>query len=472
MTTFEILSETTDLHNGDPDTPEHPSPDAPASPQSNRPAPTPWQALRPLPADNPATSPAPAITPAAATIPPAAPPAAPPIPPAPLLTTTFGPSGTADPPPAAVPSSAGQVVPHAEPAPPPSTTAAPAPAPSPMPDLSQVDLARVADIVAPLASAAAMALPMISQALAGLAGGQNSADASGISPQAARALQTLAAIESLYGTTNAPAALTSTPSHTTAGTGSSKVLDAATRNAFYQRNAATAFSGLDTQLSNYLTELGRKNSAAAATLEQINADTMRQVKALRQNGLTKEGRRQLDLVLVRALRNAHAVVGDSQTTAREIAREVTKLADRYLNTMMQGPRPAEATSTRGQTAVDAALKQVGKGYWFAHSGPDYFDCSGLTKYAARKAGKNLPHNAEAQYQMTRRRRINPKDLRPGDLIFPTSAIKRNGQQGHVMMYIGNGKVVHSSGPREGGPHPNSKIEVKDLPKSYKATRWT
>jgi peptidoglycan DL-endopeptidase CwlO len=94
------------------------------------------------------------------------------------------------------------------------------------------------------------------------------------------------------------------------------------------------------------------------------------------------------------------------------------------------------------TAVAFAKAQVGKGYRYATSGPDYFDCSGLTAAAWEHAGVGLAHYSGAQYQQTTR--IGAGDLQPGDLVF----YGPGGSQ-HVEIYIGGGMVVSASNPSSG-----------------------
>jgi cell wall-associated NlpC family hydrolase len=50
--------------------------------------------------------------------------------------------------------------------------------------------------------------------------------------------------------------------------------------------------------------------------------------------------------------------------------------------------------------VLAALMQVGDAYVFGMSGPDQFDCSGLTRFAWRTAGVDLVHYAVTQRQQS------------------------------------------------------------------------
>ena len=101
-----------------------------------------------------------------------------------------------------------------------------------------------------------------------------------------------------------------------------------------------------------------------------------------------------------------------------------------------------APNAGAQAAVDFAKAQVGKGWQFATSGPDTFDCSGLTGAAWKRGGVSLTYYSGAQYQQTIR--IGAGDLQPGDLIFYGP-----GGSNHVEIYIGGGMVVSASNPATG-----------------------
>jgi cell wall-associated NlpC family hydrolase len=119
------------------------------------------------------------------------------------------------------------------------------------------------------------------------------------------------------------------------------------------------------------------------------------------------------------------------------------------------PAPAAATaapSSAARTAVDTALAQVGKPYQYGGAGPDSFDCSGLTQFAYRAAGIELPHSSRSQATMG----VpidNIWDLQPGDLLFFYSPVS------HVGIYIGDGQMVHAS--TEG--QPVSVVDARDVP---------
>jgi cell wall-associated NlpC family hydrolase len=94
-----------------------------------------------------------------------------------------------------------------------------------------------------------------------------------------------------------------------------------------------------------------------------------------------------------------------------------------------------APSAAAAVAVQYALAQRGKPYVYAASGPNAFDCSGLTAAAWQAAGLRIPHVAASQYNVGTH--VSRDQLQPGDLVFFYHPI------GHVGMYIGNGLIVHA-----------------------------
>jgi cell wall-associated NlpC family hydrolase len=111
-----------------------------------------------------------------------------------------------------------------------------------------------------------------------------------------------------------------------------------------------------------------------------------------------------------------------------------------VQNVVSGPEvsasPAPAPTAAAGVAVQIALAQVGDMYEVGASGPDTFDCSGLTMYAYAAAGITLPHSALAQSRMGVA--VSRADLQPGDLVFFYSPVS------HVGIYIGNGQMVHAS----------------------------
>lgn len=105
----------------------------------------------------------------------------------------------------------------------------------------------------------------------------------------------------------------------------------------------------------------------------------------------------------------------------------------------------------GQTAVNAAKKQIGQPYVVggesrAEGG---FDCSGLTYYAWKQAGVTLPRSSAAQWKGVRRV-VHQESLRPGDLVFYSSSSNATVKSTvtHVALYEGNGMIIQAHRPGE------------------------
>lgn len=112
-----------------------------------------------------------------------------------------------------------------------------------------------------------------------------------------------------------------------------------------------------------------------------------------------------------------------------------------------------ASTAGALAAVAYAQAQVGKSYTFAGTGPQAFDCSGLTMMAYRQAGISLPHNAAAQYGYGTH--VTFAELQPGDLIFLYSPIN------HVELYVGNGLAASAADEAQGVVYAKVTADLKD-----------
>jgi cell wall-associated NlpC family hydrolase len=89
-------------------------------------------------------------------------------------------------------------------------------------------------------------------------------------------------------------------------------------------------------------------------------------------------------------------------------------------------------------AVAFAKSQLGKPYVFGGSGPNSFDCSGLTQAAWRAAGVTIPRTSQAQAAGLVR--VPASQVQIGDLVIYKP------DNGHVAIYIGNGKIIEAPRP--------------------------
>ncbi len=108
------------------------------------------------------------------------------------------------------------------------------------------------------------------------------------------------------------------------------------------------------------------------------------------------------------------------------------------------PSGPPAPAAGAGAAIAFARAQIGDPYVWGATGPNAWDCSGLTMGAWRAGGISLPHYAAAQYEQSTT--ISPGSLRPGDLVFWGSSSSPSSIY-HVALYVGNGMIVQA--PRTG-----------------------
>ena len=107
-----------------------------------------------------------------------------------------------------------------------------------------------------------------------------------------------------------------------------------------------------------------------------------------------------------------------------------------------------------------AMDQVGTRYSYAQESPSRgFDCSGLTYWTFNKhADSTIARSSSDQWRMRKRpgyKRVwHRRNLKIGDLVFFDTG---SGAVGHVGIYIGRKRFVHSSSSR-GGVRTDSMIE--------------
>jgi phenylalanyl-tRNA synthetase beta subunit len=96
-----------------------------------------------------------------------------------------------------------------------------------------------------------------------------------------------------------------------------------------------------------------------------------------------------------------------------------------------------------------------------YDAPEYFDCSSLIAWLYKEAGISIPRVSVDQFVYSRR--IEEKDLRPGDLVFTNSPTAESGKEtvhfkslewlpgtpvihgiDHVAVYVGDGQIIHAT----------------------------
>lgn len=155
--------------------------------------------------------------------------------------------------------------------------------------------------------------------------------------------------------------------------------------------------------------------------------------------------------------NVSAVDGaDADKSESTVSSTVTKAPVREI--VLEGTKPRESAvdsssvvagadsgytlsdEAAGNRAVQLAMSKLGSPYVWGEEGPNAFDCSGLVwwVYHDKLGYTDVPRTAAQQ--LAYGKRVSVADLKPGMLLASRT---------HIVIYIGDGKVVHASHPGVG-----------------------
>ncbi|MEU7579296.1 NlpC/P60 family protein [Streptomyces sp. NPDC041068] len=212
--------------------------------------------------------------------------------------------------------------------------------------------------------------------------------------------------------------------------------------------------GIDPSLQLFLSSDPDSYLDKASTLDQLSG---KQVEALK-----KIQKKQRDLAQQR--KEAAGKLDDLADTRKELGRKKKEVqgklgeAQKLLNTLTAKEKQELAAkekrasraagdrvelgkeapaSNRGAAALSAAATQLGKPYVSGGSGPNSYDCSGLTQWAYAQADVSITRTTYTQQNDGTK--IGRSQLKPGDLVFFNNLA-------HVGFYAGNGQVLHAPKP--------------------------
>jgi cell wall-associated NlpC family hydrolase len=116
--------------------------------------------------------------------------------------------------------------------------------------------------------------------------------------------------------------------------------------------------------------------------------------------------------------------------------------------------PANAALTTYQNRVmSESARHKGQPYVWGATGPDSYDCSGLTGTAYRAAGVTLPRTSREQWYAGTH--VSLGELQPGDLLFWAYDTANPATIHHVALYAGNGLMVAA-------PHSGDVVKVQGV----------
>ncbi len=105
------------------------------------------------------------------------------------------------------------------------------------------------------------------------------------------------------------------------------------------------------------------------------------------------------------------------------------------------PSTGVITDANIRAAIEFAQRQLGKPYVWGATGPNSFDCSGLTMRAWEAAGVALPRTSREQYHAGRYLPVG--QARAGDLVFYAYDTGDPATIHHVAMYLGDGTIIEA-----------------------------
>ncbi|HEY0813472.1 MAG TPA: C40 family peptidase [Pseudonocardia sp.] len=106
-----------------------------------------------------------------------------------------------------------------------------------------------------------------------------------------------------------------------------------------------------------------------------------------------------------------------------------------------GCSPAVLAKGVAGAAIAFAMHELGKPYVWGATGPGSYDCSGLVLKAFDAAGITLPRVSWQQYQAGGH--VPVRLAQPGDLLFYATDPTDPSTIHHVMLYLGNGRMVEA-----------------------------
>ena len=130
-------------------------------------------------------------------------------------------------------------------------------------------------------------------------------------------------------------------------------------------------------------------------------------------------------------------------------------AERRQNAVKDAPTAPELytvgppNSDLVERAIAFASAQLGERYVLGGSGPDIWDCSGITMKSYAAVGVYIGwHSATAQFNiMASNQKLVPfQDAKRGDLIWWTRSSSFSGDKYHTAIYLGDGMMLEAPNP--------------------------
>jgi cell wall-associated NlpC family hydrolase len=143
------------------------------------------------------------------------------------------------------------------------------------------------------------------------------------------------------------------------------------------------------------------------------------------------------------------LVGEEQARRQQAAEASGRQALATAGTPVSDEAPGNPYAA---VAIAKARTKLGQPYLWGGTGPDRFDCSGLTQWAYREAGLQIARVAADQWNSGPE--VPLSALKPGDLMFWATNPANKRTIHHEAMYLGGGRMIES---------PHTGAFVRDVP---------
>ena len=121
---------------------------------------------------------------------------------------------------------------------------------------------------------------------------------------------------------------------------------------------------------------------------------------------------------------------------------------------------SSSNNSKVNKMIELAKSKIGNSYVWGATGPNSFDCSGLTQYLHKQVGINIPRTSGEQSKSGKS--VSRDNIQAGDLIFFDTMGK--GRVSHVGFMISSTRMIHASSPKNG-------IKYDDITSKYYKSKY-
>ncbi|MFJ8536243.1 NlpC/P60 family protein [Streptomyces sp. NPDC093591] len=177
------------------------------------------------------------------------------------------------------------------------------------------------------------------------------------------------------------------------------------------------------------TTVQRKLADARELLSKLTAEEKARLAAIEKRKQEEAARKAAELARQQA---------EAERQRQEAAQQQESSESSSDSSTSDSSTSDSSYATKADKALAFARSQIGKPYVWGATGPDSYDCSGLTQAAWKAAGVDIPR--VTYDQVNAGTTVSLSNAQPGDLIFFYDDVT------HVGIYIGNGMMIHAPKP--------------------------